>query len=131
QQLYYTRNLPEPERRQKVEEILRAGLQQLVEREVVLQYAFTTLKSRGAAKVIDKLKEAAGKEFERTWVKGMRQNLKAKSEEDLKRLLKENGISLAEAKRHWERQFMAMEYLRSRVMPIVDRETGYQELSAY
>jgi hypothetical protein len=77
QQLYYTRNLPEPERRQKVEEILRAGLQQLVEREVVLQYAFTTLKSRGAAKVIDKLKEAAGKEFERTWVKGMTQNLKA------------------------------------------------------
>jgi hypothetical protein len=131
QALLYVRNLAEPERTQRTEEILKASLQKIVEREVVLQDAFTKLKSRGAEKVIEKLKEAAHKEFDKTWLKGMQETTKAKSEQELKQILRENGMSLEEARRDWERQFMAMEYLRSRVMPAVDRATGYQQLLEY
>src|SRR5262249_51068078 len=131
QQLQYARSLPEPERRQKVEEVLKTTLQQIVEREIVLQDAFAKLKARGAAKVIDRLKEAAGKEFERTWLKGMKETTKAKSEEELKKILQENGMSLEAARRNWERQFMAMEYLRNRIMSPIDRATSYPQLAEY
>lgn len=131
QALAYAHNLPDAERRQKIEEILKATLQQIVEREIVLQDAFGKLKARGAAKVIDRLQEAAGKEFDRTWLKGMKESTGVKSDEELKRFLKENGMSLDAARRHWERQFMAMEYMRSRIMPTVERSTSYVQLLEY
>src|SRR5262249_44305397 len=84
QELMYARNLPEPERQQKTEEILKAALDQIVEREVVLRDAFDKLKQHGQEKVIEKLKEAARKEFERTWVEGMKKTTNAKSEMELR-----------------------------------------------
>lgn len=131
QSLQYVMSLPEPERSKKVKEITDAALQQIIDREVVLQDAIIKLKARGAGKFIDKLREAAGKEFERTVLKNMMNGTKAKSDDELKKVLKENGLSLDSIRRQYERQFMFTEYLRSKVMPTVDRATTHALLLEY
>jgi parvulin-like peptidyl-prolyl isomerase len=102
----------------------------LVEREVVLQDAFGRLQGRGDA-FLKKLKEAASKEFDRQWVRAIMQSTNVKNDQELKEFLRSQGMSLEMVRRQWERNFMAMEYLRSRVFSVLEHRIGHVEMQEY
>jgi parvulin-like peptidyl-prolyl isomerase len=131
QGLIAAESLPEPERTQRRTEILTQALTQLVEREVVLQDAFGKLKKNpNGAKYLDKLKEAASKEFEKRWVQPIKASFNLKTDEDLKNFLASQKLALEMVKRQWERNFMASEYLRQRVGTYLDR-IGNKDVLGY
>ncbi len=121
--------LPESERAAKQAEIFREGLQQIIDREIILQDAFTRL-SKAGAPYLEKLKAAAGKEFDKT-LQAMRKRSGAKTDEDFKEMLRSQGQTLDGIRRQFERNFMAREYMRSRIYPSVLLATGHQQIQDY
>jgi parvulin-like peptidyl-prolyl isomerase len=132
QALVLTRSLPEPERSKKQAEIWFAARDQLVDREVVLQDAFARLSgNKNMTKFLDKLKEAAAKEFEHSVLRAVRESSHKKTDEELKEWVQQNfGISLPMVKRQWERQFMATEYLKSLIYNQLDK-IGHAQILEY
>jgi parvulin-like peptidyl-prolyl isomerase len=123
-----TQNLPEPERSTRRKDAFEKELQQLIEREVALQDMFVKLKDRG--NILDKLKEAATKEFDKK-LRELRRRSNVKSDEEFKLMLRAQGLTLAGVQRQVERNFMAMEYMRNRILPAIDRITQQQILEYY
>ena len=126
--LLATQTLPEPERSQKRAEFFNQELQHLIEREVILQDMFGKLKDR--AVVLDKLKEAAGKEFDKK-MREQRNRLKIKTDEELKAYLRTQGLTVEGVRRQMETSFMAMEYMRNRIMPSLDRAATLEQIVEY
>jgi hypothetical protein len=126
-QLLALRSLPEPLRSEQQKKILEQELQHLIEREVILQDALARLKDR--PQVVEKLKEAAGKDFDKK-MQLLRKSSNLKSDEEFKAFLRAQGLTLAGVKRQVERNFMAMEYMRNRVVSAIDR-VGHQEITDY
>jgi hypothetical protein len=87
----------------------------VVEREVILQAAFAAFKARNG-EAAEKLQQVAAKEFGRRWVKAATKSAGLKDGEELRASLRAQGTSLDTVRRQWERDFMAEEYLRSRVL---------------
>jgi parvulin-like peptidyl-prolyl isomerase len=123
-----TRNLPEPERSRVQSEILHKALDQLVERELVIQDAKAKL-NRAGKQVMDKVKEAAGKEFDRQ-IRDIKKQTGVTTDEEFLTMLRTQGVSLDGMRRQSERQFLAQEYLRSRIMPMID-EIGHEQILNY
>ncbi len=96
-------------------------LNQIIERELVLQDAFRKLEKN--AKYLDKLKQAAAKDFEKK-LKLMARRLGKEKEgatsiEQVKFIM---GRELVETmRRQEERNFIASEYVRSRIYPLMQR----------
>jgi parvulin-like peptidyl-prolyl isomerase len=130
QELMNARDLSEPERSQRRAEIWNQSLNQLIEREVVLQDAFAKLKKASKSQV-EKLTTEAGEEFDKTVLRGWMKRANIKTEEEFRAMLKTQGISLDMLRRQWERNFMMMEYLRSRVHPYLDQIGPRQILEYY
>ncbi|MBI1913283.1 MAG: peptidyl-prolyl cis-trans isomerase [Planctomycetes bacterium] len=122
--------LPEPERSMKRREILKEALDQLVERELIIQDAFNRLQKAGK-NTLERLKEGANKEFDKRWVSAIKKGNNLKSDEELQELLRKQGLSLETIRRQWTRQFMATEYLRSRIGPYLDKISREQMLEYY
>ncbi len=129
QEMRLVEQLPEPERSRKRAEVWKHGLDQLIEREVVIQDAVARLTERKNLKALDKLREAAGKEFEKHLDK-MRSTIGIKNEEDFKTFLNSQGMPLPVLRRQWERNFMANEYLSSRAFPLIDK-IGHAQVVEY
>ncbi len=129
QELMNARDMAEPERSQRRAEIWNQSLNQLVEREVVLQDAFAKLKKVSKSQV-EKLTAEAGEEFDKSVLRGWMKRASVKSEEEFREMLKAQGVSLDMLRRQWERNFMMMEYLRSRVHPYLD-EVGPRQILEY
>lgn len=132
-QLVEARALPEPERANREKEILERSLQDLIDREVILQDLFARVASV-RPQYMDKLKDAARKEFERQ-VRSMKANVRkagieVQKDEDLDKILRQQGQSLEFLRRQAERQFMAMEYMRSRIFPKVEH-IGHEQIVEY
>jgi peptidyl-prolyl cis-trans isomerase SurA len=129
--LMAARDLPEPDRSQRRAEAYNQALTALVEREVVLQDAFARLEKVGGKKNVDKLKEDASEQFEKTV---LRQWMKAgnfKSQDEFRDYMQQQGVSFEMQRRLWERNFMYMEYLRSRVHSQIDGIAPKQILDYY
>lgn len=124
------RGLPEPDFSQKKRAIEKEMLDQLIDRELILQDAAARLKKAGP-KVLDKLKQGANKEFDKRWVRQMMRGNKIKSDAEFKEMLRQQGLSLDMIRRQWVRQFMATEYLRSRIQPYVDRTATHEQMLDY
>lgn len=132
QALIMTERLPEPERSARRKEIVRTELEKLIEREIILSDALARLGKRAGA--IDKLKEAAGKEFDKQ-VRSMKerarqQGFKCDTEEDFAALLESQGMSVDAMRRQSERSFMAMEYMRHRIFTTIER-LGHKDIRQY
>jgi parvulin-like peptidyl-prolyl isomerase len=125
--LLATQQLPEPERTNRRKEIFQRELQELIEREVILQDAFERLKDRPL--IMEKFKEAAGKEFDKK-MKDVRKRANIKNDEEFKAFLRQQGLTVAGVRRQVERKFMAMEYMRNRVASALDR-INPQEIFEY
>jgi hypothetical protein len=123
-------SLPEPEQTRALADLKKQALDQIIERELVLQNAIATLKARKNEKALEKLQEIATQQFERQWLKPVRAAIGAKSDEEFKAALLAQHMSLPLMKRQWERQFMAMEYLRSRVADSLN-EVGHVQVEEY
>jgi parvulin-like peptidyl-prolyl isomerase len=116
----------------EVEEILRQGRDEIIDREVLLQDAFAKLEKGGpqGVKFRAKLQEIAGQEFDKRWVKPLMKHNHIESKEEFAAFLEKNHMSLDVMRRWFERNFMANEYLRSRVEPLITR-IGHTEISEY
>jgi parvulin-like peptidyl-prolyl isomerase len=116
------------EREREERKILDYVLDQIIERELIYQEALAKLKKAGKKDIIEKLKEAAEKEFKQ-WVR----NVKAAfhSDDEFKRWLQNMNTSLEGQRRIRERVFIAEEYLRSNLMTFVDRATKPSDLMDY
>ncbi|MCS6852325.1 MAG: peptidyl-prolyl cis-trans isomerase [Gemmataceae bacterium] len=128
-----TLHLPEPRRSEVQKEILRRELERIIEREVILSDAFAKLE-KIKPQYLEKLKEAAAKEFEKT-VRSMKaraaqQGINIETDEDFKAVLRLQGLTLEGVRRQIERSFMAMEYMRSRIFPIIER-IGHEQIRQY
>jgi parvulin-like peptidyl-prolyl isomerase len=118
----------EPDYAQRRREVMERALESMIERELVLQDAYAKLKNAG--RFLDKLKEAAGREFESTVVKNIKEKTGTKTTEEIKKFLKERGTSYEGLRTQFERQFIYQEYLRWRVGAALDR-IGHDQLLEY
>jgi parvulin-like peptidyl-prolyl isomerase len=125
--LQRTQLLPEPERSARQKQVVEAALQQLIEREVILQDLFARLKERKQA--LEALQKAAGKEFDKK-MKETKKAMHIKTDEELKAFLRTQGLTLQGVRRQIERQFMAMEYMRNQIFSAIDR-IGHQQIREY
>jgi parvulin-like peptidyl-prolyl isomerase len=108
----------------------KAAINQLVEREIVIQDAYTRLsKNPQAKKFLDKLQEMAGKEFDR-YVRLLKDRNKSLSDQEFKVLLESQGISIDLLRRQSERNFIAMQYMQTRILPNLDR-IGHKQIRDY
>jgi parvulin-like peptidyl-prolyl isomerase len=115
---------PEPEKSQQQRAILSAALERLIDRELILHDAAIKMeKMRSQYK--QKLREAADREFQRQ-LRAWKESLEAQeghklTDDDLIEKLRENDLSLDDFRRQVEREFLKLEYMRSRVFPIVSQ----------
>jgi peptidyl-prolyl cis-trans isomerase SurA len=132
-ELYQASALPEPERSRRTAEVFNTVLTRIIDREVVLQDAFDRLmkNDKGGARYLNKLKEAAKDYVDKQILRGIKTANHLKTDEELRRYLAEQGISLANFRRQSERNFMEYEYLRNRVMTQVDSQVNHKEIVEY
>jgi RNA polymerase sigma factor (sigma-70 family) len=96
------------ERQRRIARVWKETLTRLIERELVLQDMFSRPRFR---RVMDQLEQFAGREFNRRWPVA----LEKAGRQKLDATLRSHGTTLAVLRRQWERDFMAEEFLRSRV----------------
>ncbi len=113
------------------QEIFKAELESLIDRELLLQDAKANIRAQGWEKV----REAAEKDFDAEMRKRRQQLSEAQgssvSEEQLRDFLRKQGTSWEEQKRLHERRFVAYEYLRSRLKEKFDLIDRAQMLEYY
>jgi len=131
-QLMAIASLPEPERSTRQTQIMRAELEKIIERELILDDALARLGKRQQA--MDKLREAAGKEFDKL-VKSYKERARAQgldvdTDEKFEALLAQQSMNIDGLRRQSERSFMAMEYMRHRIYPSIEK-MGHKELRQY
>lgn len=118
--LRYLQSLPEPKRSEKMADLYNQALEKLVEDEIMYQDAVRKLEKFNP-RALDKLKSLAGDEFDKI-LKRIRESGMPESQvrEILPTLRKQN-----------ERNFIAVEYVRSRVVPIGQSRIGHMEIQEY
>ncbi len=114
--LVQIRDMPEPQRSLKQREIIQQALDHLIEREVVLGEAYRRLKGTQGEKILEKLKEQAGKDFDKE-IRSMKQRAHCATDEEFKELLRRQNQSLDGMRRQFERSKMAAEFMRFKVLP--------------
>ena len=122
-------NLRSEERAARQKEILNATLENLVERELLVQDAVARLKSPQGKKFLEKMTEVANKEFDR-WLSNLKGQLQLKSDDEVKEWLRVQGLSLDGMRKQKEKQLLAEEYLRQMVMDAVNR-VGHEQIVEY
>ncbi len=122
---------PEPERSQKQLEVFKETLEQIIQREVVLQVAFARLRKVNGETAVKKLMEAADKEFDKQWVKPIMEGNHIKTDADFKAALAQMNISLPMMKRQWTRNYIAMEFMRQMVYGGIERDVDHLALKDY
>lgn len=128
-QLMATQSMPEPDRSARRAEIFRQQLDQIIDREVILQDLFQRLAKQ--KRVLEKLDEAADKEFDKRLKAIKEHNTNIKTDEDLKKAFKSMGLSMEGFRRQIKRDFMAREYMRNLVFPAVDSGIGLPQIREY
>ncbi len=111
-------------------EALKTSLNEVIDREVVLQDAFARLSKGPGAKFLDKLKEVAREEFERQWMQPFMRSTHLGSEEELKGFMRSHDMPFEAFRRQWERRFLFREYIRQRVEPSLNR-VGHEQIVEY
>lgn len=119
---------PEPERSKKQADIFNKVLQEFIDQELLYQDAIAKIE-KANPKFLKELKKVAKREFEEKVRKG-RMALKI-TEEKFADELRRQGLNMTTWERMEERKFISNEYVRSRVIPLVFKETGRPQLYDY
>src|SRR5438445_1121481 len=128
-QLLAAQALPEPERSARCAEIFRKQLQEIIDREVILQDLYQRLGKQ--KRVLEKLDEAADKEFDKRLKTVKQHNANIKTDDDLKKAFASMGLSIEGFRRQIKREFMAREYMRNLIFPAVDSGIGLPQIREY
>ncbi|HTU17884.1 MAG TPA: peptidyl-prolyl cis-trans isomerase [Gemmataceae bacterium] len=114
------------------QEVLKKGLEDLINREVLLQDAISKLKRGGkqGEAFLKKIHEIADEEFDKHWLRPMLKEKKLASRQDLADVMQQSGLSLEVMRRWWERNYMAQQYLSSRIEAHMN-SIGHREISEY
>ncbi len=114
------------------DKLLRKALENIIDREVLLQDAIRQLERAGpqGQKMLEKLKEIAEQDFEKHWLKPQLKAKKVESQEELAALFRQAGVSMDVVRRWCTRNFMAKEYLLNRIELHINR-IGHLELADY
>ncbi len=108
----------------------RKALEMLIERELVLQDCYERFGKGPGAKFLDRLKDAASKEFDRQVIAKTKTRLKMKTDDEFKTWLKSQGVTLEALRKQWEKQFIYQQYLQFRISPALEK-IGHVELKEY
>ncbi|MFO0842517.1 MAG: peptidyl-prolyl cis-trans isomerase [Gemmataceae bacterium] len=111
-------------------EILNAKLTEIIERELLMQDATARLSKKGGAKFLKELEKIAEREFEKNWLYKLMQVNKQSDLQVFTRMLREQGIPVDLIRRQWVRNFIAMEYVRTRVEPQLNK-VGHEQVAEY
>ena len=110
---------------------MKQALEDMINREVVLQDAHAKLSgNKNAEKFLEKLKDAARKDFEKNQLHRVKEAANLKTDEEVAAYLKMFGRSLELMERECERNFMKMDYLRNLIWPEIDR-IGHAQVAEY
>lgn len=126
--------MPEDERNEILREILSRTLQDIIDRELLL----SELHSRFGPKrpqYLTHLKDASNKEFDKH-IKQLKTSLEKngypiKADPNLKKFFAIQGTTYESYHRHFERNFMMMEFLRALIYPNVKSGVGHREIVEY
>ena len=110
-------------------DILNAKLNEIIDREVVLQDAEIRF-SKGGPQMIGKLKKFARESFEKEWLHKMMAANKMTDEKVFREHMASGGVSVELIQRQWERSLIAMEYLRGKFTPLVER-INHRDINDY
>lgn len=113
----------------KEKELYALELRRIIERELVLDDMYTRLKKNGRLGVLDEIKEFAEKGAEQN-IRAIRKFYGMKTDAEFQDWLKAQGLTEPVLRRHFERQMMADEYIRS-VLKERTRTPGFAEIRAY
>jgi parvulin-like peptidyl-prolyl isomerase len=109
-------SLPEPQRSERLTEVFNKALDHIVERELLYQDAIKKLEQNNP-KALDKLRAAATQEFDKKWSR--LREINKMTDEQLREAIRAQGVTYEAFKRKEEREFISMEYLRSRIFPLI------------
>lgn len=114
------------------QEVLKQGLDALIDREILLQNAISKLKRGGkqGEAILKKIEEISAEEFDKRWLRPMLKDKHLNSRDDLAAMMRQHGLSLEVVRRWWIRNYMAQQYLSSQVEPLINR-IGHTEISEY
>jgi peptidyl-prolyl cis-trans isomerase SurA len=126
-QLYAATALPEPERSTRRSEMLKQELDALIDRELIYQDFSARVKDK--PQIMEKLKEAAQKDFEKK-MREERKRLGVKDDDEFKAILRARGWSLEALRRHLNREFVAHEYMANLIVSRLDR-IGHEQIQEY
>ncbi len=117
----------------KEKEAIKLAIESLIEREVVLQDAIAKLKRGGkrGEDFLKKIQDITDEEFEKNWLRPMLKMQHLSSRAELAAAMKKSHhLSLDVYRRWWERNWMARQYLMSRLESQINR-IGHTEVSEY
>jgi peptidyl-prolyl cis-trans isomerase SurA len=114
------------------EEIFKQALEAIIDREVLLQDAIGKLKRGGkqGEAFLKKIQEIANEEFDKRWLRPMLKEKHLTTRDELAAMMQQHGLSLEVMRRWWERNFMAQQYLSSRIESHINR-IGHTEIIEY
>jgi hypothetical protein len=123
-----------PQSQAQVEEAEKKALNELIDREVVVQFAIYRLSNgpnkAAGAKILEQLKKEADKDFDKHWMLPRMKYFGMKSEEELRKFLRSHGAPVEMAQRNWERMFIFRAYIHNRIENKLDR-VGHTQILEY
>jgi parvulin-like peptidyl-prolyl isomerase len=118
---------PPAERDAELERLSKLSVEALIDQELLYQDGLRMLQKN--LKYLEKIKTAALKETE----KRIKDNMKANglsTTQELEQVLVKQGTTLQSVRHQMEREFIANEYLKVRIYPLVNR-VGHEEIRDY
>jgi peptidyl-prolyl cis-trans isomerase SurA len=99
------------------EAVLKQAVEELIERELLLQDAIGKLKRGGkqGEALLKKIEESADEEFEKRLLRPKMKQLHMTSRAELAAYMREKGMSLEVLRRWWERGWMSQQYVGARL----------------
>ncbi len=111
-------------------ELLKQKLDEIIDREVVLQDTAAKLSKNGGDRIIRQLQQEASRAYEREYLHKLMRLNKYTDVEKFKAFLRANGMPVEMMRRQWERSFMAMQILRGRIEPHMNK-VGHLQIVQY
>lgn len=113
-------------------QVIKQAVDNLIDREVVLQNAVSKLKRGGkqGEALLAQIQKLTDEEFEKRWLRPMMTTRHLANRAELVSYMQRTGLPFDMFRRWWERKWMAEQYLMSQVAPFIDR-IGRTEISEY
>lgn len=111
-------------------ELMNQKLNEIIDRELLMQDATNRLSRRGNNKIMQDMERIGNQEFDKQWLHRLMRANKVTEEAVFVRMLRDQGIPVDMIRRQWVRNFVAMEYVRERIRPHLER-VGHEQVVEY